>query len=75
MHFTYFMAYEINKKISKNTHFENMTAGFALRCQNLYFSILPRDIHIEFSKQFKWNLYFYAGSGQGGPFWAELKLR
>ena len=32
-----------------------------------------RDIHIECSKQFKWNLYFY-GSGQSGPFWAELKL-
>ena len=32
-----------------------------------------RDIHIECSKQFKWNLYFY-WSGQSGPFWAELKL-
>ena len=32
-----------------------------------------RDIHIECSKQFKWNLYFY-GSGQSGPLWAELKL-
>ena len=32
-----------------------------------------RDIHIECSKQFKCNLYFY-GSGQSRPFWAELKL-
>ena len=32
-----------------------------------------RDIQTECSKQFKWNLYFY-GSGQSGPFWAELKL-
>ena len=32
-----------------------------------------RDIHIECSKQFKRNSYFY-GSGQRGPFWAELKL-
>ena len=32
-----------------------------------------RDIHIECSKQFKWNLYFY-GSGQSGPFLEELKL-
>ena len=32
-----------------------------------------RDIHIECSKQFKWNLYFY-GSGQSGSFLAELKL-
>ena len=37
------------------------------------FEIMPRDIHIECSKQFKWNLYFYV-SGQSGPFWAVLKL-
>ena len=36
-------------------------------------STYSRDIHIECSKQFKSNLYFY-GSGQNGPFWAELKL-
>ena len=35
--------------------------------------VSARDIHIECSKQFKWNLYFY-GFGQSGPFWAELKL-
>jgi hypothetical protein len=32
-----------------------------------------RDIHIECSKQFKWNSYFYV-SGQRWPFWAMLKL-
>ena len=32
-----------------------------------------RDIHIECSKQFKWNSYFYV-SGQIRPFWAALKL-
>ena len=32
-----------------------------------------RDIHIECSKQFKLNVYFYV-SGQSGPFWAVLKL-
>ena len=32
-----------------------------------------RDIHIECSKQFKWNSYFYV-SGQSRPFWAALKL-
>ena len=31
-----------------------------------------RDIHIECSKQFKLNLYFYV-SGQSWPFWAALK--
>ena len=37
--------------------------------------ILPhtRDIHIECSKQFKWNLYFYV-SGQSRLIWAALKL-
>ena len=34
---------------------------------------LYRDIHIECSKQFKWNLYFYL-SRQSGLFWAVLKL-
>ena len=32
-----------------------------------------RDIHIECSKQFKWNSYFHM-SGQSRPFWAALKL-
>ena len=32
-----------------------------------------RDIHIECSKQFKWNSYFHV-SGQSWPFWAALKL-
>ena len=35
--------------------------------------LLGRDIHIECSKQFKWNSYFYV-SGQSRPFWAALKL-
>ena len=30
-------------------------------------------LHIECSKQFKWNLYFYV-PGQSWPFWAVLKL-
>ena len=30
-------------------------------------------VHIECSKQFKWNLYFYV-SGQSGTFWAVPKL-
>ena len=32
-----------------------------------------RDIHIECSKQFKWNLYFY-GSGQRGLFLGRTKI-
>ena len=37
------------------------------------FVTIDRDIHIECSKQFKWNSYFYV-SGQSRPFWAALKL-
>ena len=37
------------------------------------FQSVPRDIHSECYKQFKWNLYFYV-SEQSGPFWAVLKL-
>ena len=37
------------------------------------FTSVTRDIHIECSKQFKWNLYFYV-TGQSRPFWAVLKL-
>ena len=35
---------------------------------------MDKDIHIECSKQFKCNLVYFYGSGQNGPFWAELKL-
>ena len=38
-----------------------------------YFDTCARDIHIECSRQFKWNLYFYV-SGQSRLFWAALKL-
>ena len=37
------------------------------------FAVHIRDIHIECSKQFKLNSYFYV-SGQSRPFWAALKL-
>ena len=33
--------------------------------------LIPRDIHIECSEQFKWNLYFYV-SGQSGPWFKPL---
>ena len=39
----------------------------------LFFQDLDRDIHIECSKQFKQNLYFYV-SGPSRLFWAVLKL-
>ena len=43
------------------------------RATKYFFLLATRDIHIECSKQFKWNLYFYV-SGQSGSFWAVLKL-
>ena len=41
--------------------------------ENFVFRPKIRDIHIECSKQFKWNLYKYV-SGQSGSFLAVLKL-
>jgi hypothetical protein len=48
-------------------------ALFADLYLHAFFYLNIKDIHIESSKQFKWNLYFYV-SGQSGPFWAVLKL-
>ena len=42
-------------------------------CVKMRQHIIGRDIHIECSKQFKWNSYFYV-SGQRRSFWAALKL-
>ena len=44
-------------------------------CSNfrVFHHVVKAGIHIECSKQFKWNLYFYV-SGQSRPFWAVLKL-
>jgi len=39
------MAYDIPKDFLKNNHFENMTAGFPLRCQNLTWQITRKMMH------------------------------
>ena len=39
----------------------------------VFYRVSCRDIHIECSKQFKWNSHFHV-SGQSGPFWAVLKM-
>ena len=38
-----------------------------------FFKRKPKVIYTKYSKQFKWNSYFYV-SGQNRPFWAGLKL-
>ena len=50
---------------------DQMTDGYMYVGQPTY--NYTRDIHIECSKQFHWNLYLYV-SGQSGPFWAVQKL-
>ena len=40
-----YMAHDIPKGFGKNIHFENMTAGFLLRCQNLLWQIPPKMRH------------------------------
>ena len=60
-------------KSSANLHFPIFAQLLKLPRSMGTSKIPPRDIHIECSKQFKWNLYFYV-SEQSGPFWAVLKL-
>ena len=43
------------------------------RHKEKYFVIPSRDIHIECSKKFKWNSYFYV-SGQSRPFLGSTKI-
>ena len=42
-----YMAHDIFKEFWKNIHFENMTAGFLLRCQNLLWQIPPKMMHFQ----------------------------
>jgi hypothetical protein len=41
------MAHEISKEFFKNSHFEDMTAGFLLSCQNLLRQISPKMMHFQ----------------------------
>ena len=49
--FTYalpdYMAHSIPKEFWKNSHFENMTAGFLLWCKNLLWQIAPKMMHLQ----------------------------
>ena len=42
-----YMGHDINKEFRKNSHFENMTAGFLQRCQNLLRRFTPEIIHFQ----------------------------
>ena len=52
--------------------FKGLIIGW-LTLQSRNFQLQARDIHIECSKQFKWNSYFYV-SGQSRSFWAAPNL-
>ena len=47
--FTYifpdYVGHDITKEFGKNSHFENMTAGFLQRCQNLLRYFTPEMMH------------------------------
>jgi hypothetical protein len=45
------MAHDIPKEFVKNSHFEDMTAGFLLRCQNLLRQISPKMKHFQALKK------------------------
>ena len=40
-----YMAHDITTNFGKKRHFENMTAGFPLRCQNLTRQITHKMMH------------------------------
>ena len=48
-----YVPHEIFKEFWKNTHFENMTAGFLLRCQNSLRWNTPKQRHFQ-----EWNFWF-----------------
>ena len=41
------MAHDISKEFLEDSHFENTTAGFLLRCQNLLRLIPPKMMHFQ----------------------------
>ena len=42
-----YMGHEITKEFWKNSHFENITAGFLQRCQNLHRYFTPDMMHFQ----------------------------
>ena len=50
-YFTYilpdYVAHEITKEFLKNSHFENMTASFLLRCQNILRYFTPEMMQFQ----------------------------
>ena len=45
------MAHDIPKEVLENSHFENTTAGFLLRCQNLLRLMPPKMMHFQAWKE------------------------
>ena len=60
-------------KLQKLTYWPTLSWKGPSLVFSQFVCVLPRDIHIEYSKQFKWNSCFY-GFGQSRPFWAALEL-
>ena len=54
-----------------DNYFTPLCVHSKIRGYEMYTCANTRDIHIECSKQFKWNSYFYV-SGQSRPFWAGV---
>ena len=46
-----YMAHNISKEFLEDSHFENTTAGFLLRCQNLLRLIPPKMMHFQTRKK------------------------
>ena len=65
-----FWLLRIKRKVCSAINFCTLTRGEPF---SSFWGEIYKDIHIECSKQFEWDLYFYV-SGQSRQFWAVLKL-
>ena len=72
--FFYYLSWHSTwKSVIRIIEFQNAKKAWTFFVANVRNQAQGRDIHIECSKQFKWNLHFYV-SGQSQLFWAVLKL-
>ena len=49
--FPHYLVHDITKEFGKNANFENMTAGFFQRCQNLLRYFTPKMMHFRHEKK------------------------
>ena len=61
------------KQLHKNKLFISGLIKGGVISESIFNLVPSKVIYTKYTKQFKWNSYFYV-SGQNRPFWAVLKL-